>query len=320
MKSFRNALLGSLLLLAGAVRAKEDEEVDDGERLIAMRTHVLYPPYVDQELQSNRWDFGADAIINTNKHVRLTQDRRSEMGWLWSRLPIKAENYEIEVEFNVNGKGHSLFGDGFAMWLTTDRAKPGPVFGSIDNFNGLGLFFDTYPNSRHTYSFPRATAMLGDGKTPYDHDHDNQANELAACSMDFRRRDTRTMLKLRYIKSKSLSLQLQVEKEGRWDDCFEAQNVELPAGDIYLGFSALTGDVSDAHDIISVSTNSIVFNSTLPVGAESQLYKSKKSRKSSSTGLSMFLFLLKAIGVLAFCAFAFSAYRTYNAQKRGKRF
>lgn len=114
--------------------------------------------------------------------------------------------------------------------------------------------------------------MLGDGKTPYDHDHDNQANELAACSvslncliiripsrtllsycfpmfqMDFRRRDTRTMLKLRYIKSKSLSLQLQVEKEGRWDDCFEAQNVELPAGDIYLGFSALTGDVSDAHE------------------------------------------------------------------------
>ena len=24
------------------------------------------------------------------------------MGWLWSRLPIKAENYEIEVEFNVS--------------------------------------------------------------------------------------------------------------------------------------------------------------------------------------------------------------------------
>jgi hypothetical protein len=43
---------------------------------------------------------------NTNKHVRLTQDRRSEMGWLWSRLPIKAENYEIEVEFNVSQDAH----------------------------------------------------------------------------------------------------------------------------------------------------------------------------------------------------------------------
>jgi mannose-binding lectin 2 len=73
------------------------------------------------------------------------------MGWLWSRLPIKAQNFEIEVEFSVsytppiqlwhanldrggfqvNGKGQSLFGDGFAVWLTTDRAQPGPVFGSI---------------------------------------------------------------------------------------------------------------------------------------------------------------------------------------------
>jgi mannose-binding lectin 2 len=66
--------------------------------------------------------------------------------------------------------------------------------------------------------------------------------------MDFRRRDTRTMLKLRYIKNKALTLQLQVDKEGRWDDCFQAPNVQMPAGDIYLGLSALTGAVSDAHE------------------------------------------------------------------------
>lgn len=35
MKSFKNAFLGSLLVLAGAVRAKEDEELDDGERVSA---------------------------------------------------------------------------------------------------------------------------------------------------------------------------------------------------------------------------------------------------------------------------------------------
>lgn len=56
------------------------------------------------------------------------------------------------------------------------------------------------------------------------------------------------MLKLRYIKDKSLSLQMQIDKEGRWDDCFEVQDVSLPAGDIYLGFSAATGDVSDNHE------------------------------------------------------------------------
>lgn len=34
------------------------------------------------------------------------------------------------------------------VWLTKDRLTPGPVFGSKDNFNGLGIFFDTYDNER----------------------------------------------------------------------------------------------------------------------------------------------------------------------------
>jgi mannose-binding lectin 2 len=79
-------------------------------------------------------------------------------------MPIRVNNYQIEVEFKVslvvplffrrthvdfasliqiNGKGHSLFGDGFAMWLTKDRAQTGPVFGSVDYFTGLAVFLDT---------------------------------------------------------------------------------------------------------------------------------------------------------------------------------
>jgi len=53
----------------------------------------------------------------------------------------------------------------------------------IDYFTGLGIFFDTYANARHSYQWPRVTAMMGDGKTSYDHDHDNAENEFAACSV-----------------------------------------------------------------------------------------------------------------------------------------
>jgi len=35
------------------------------------------------------------------------------------------------------------------MWLTTERAQPGPVFGSKNYFTGMGLFFDTFANARH---------------------------------------------------------------------------------------------------------------------------------------------------------------------------
>ena len=48
----------------------------------------------------------------------------------------------------MEGKGDGLFGDGFAVWLTKERVEMGPVFGNRDNFEGLGIFFDTYANSR----------------------------------------------------------------------------------------------------------------------------------------------------------------------------
>lgn len=76
-----------------------------------------------------------------------------------------------------------MHGDGFALWLTKQRATQGPVFGSTDYFDGLGIFFDTYKNNRPGTSFPFVMAMMGDGKTSYDQAHDGKANQLAGCSV-----------------------------------------------------------------------------------------------------------------------------------------
>jgi hypothetical protein len=43
----------------------------------------------------------------------------------------------------------------------------------------------SYANSRHSYAFPRITAMLGDGKTEYDQANDGEANSIGACSVGF---------------------------------------------------------------------------------------------------------------------------------------
>ena len=59
------------------------------------------------------------------------------------------------------------------------------MFGSADRFEGLGIFFDTYKNNRPGTSFPYVMAMMGDGQTTYDQDHDGKANELAGCSVLF---------------------------------------------------------------------------------------------------------------------------------------
>ncbi len=72
-----------------------------------------------------------------------------------------------------------------ALWLTKERATPGPVFGGTDRFEGLGIFFDTYKNNRPGVVFPLVMAMVGDGQTSYDKDTDGKDQELASCSVRF---------------------------------------------------------------------------------------------------------------------------------------
>jgi len=112
----------------------------------------------------------------------LTADSPSQSGWIFSRVPLTATNWEIEVEFKIRGKGN-LYGDGFAMWLTKQRAQGGDVFGFMDKFEGLGIFFDTYKNNRPGVTFPYIMAMMGDGQTEYDKGNDGKANELGGCSV-----------------------------------------------------------------------------------------------------------------------------------------
>ena len=112
----------------------------------------------------------------------MTSDRPSQSGWIYSRVPLTATNWQIEVEFSINGKGN-LFGDGFAMWVTKTRAQQGDVFGMQDKFEGLGIFFDTYKNNRPGVVFPYVMAMMGDGQTSYDKSTDGKDNELAGCSV-----------------------------------------------------------------------------------------------------------------------------------------
>ncbi|CAL1711508.1 unnamed protein product [Somion occarium] len=284
------------------------------ERTVSLRTHSIYPPYIDQDLQNRWWDFGADAYINTNKHIRLTRARPSQMGWLWSRLPLTSANFIVEVEFKISGDTGHLFGDGLAIWLTTTRAQPGPVFGSVDNFEGLGVFLDTYANSRHGYAFPRVVGMLGDGKTSYDLENDGEATKIGACGANYRRTNVATKLKITYIKDAYLDVKIQYKAWDEWSDCFTVPNVELPLAP-FLGFSALTGDVFDNHDIISITTYSAILSSPDAPRDKIGVGIGSSSRLAGSS--SYFWTLVKFALFVGVCAGAFYGYRTYSSRQGG---
>jgi lectin, mannose-binding 2 len=164
---------------------------------------------------------------------------------------------QIEVEFKIHGSGN-LHGDGFAMWLTKQRGIQGDVFGSVDRFDGLGIFFDTYKNNRPGTVFPYVMAMVGDGNKPYDKSNDGKDNELFGCSArGIRNANVPTKLRLTYFQDKSLKLMLSYKSENQWELCWETNDPPTIPSVAYLGFSAETGELSDNHDIISVHTKNL---------------------------------------------------------------
>jgi len=206
-----------------------------------------------------------------------------------------------------------------AIWLTKGRAQYGPVFGSADQFEGLGIFLDTYANDRHTYSFPRVMAMIGDGHQKYDLASDGDPNSAGACSASIRRNDIKTMVRIIYKKGESLKVLLQHKGWDEWTPCFELKDLTLPSNP-YLGVTAVTGDVHDAHDVISISTSSIIAKPTTNTPLPDS--KFPKSAMSSSGG-SWLGFILKVSLFGGFCAAGFQAYKVYylqNGRWSNKRF
>ncbi|KAF8936642.1 putative lectin family integral membrane protein [Dissophora ornata] len=302
---FSRLLMGVALLSAAAIVRAQDDNVHP------LRTHSIYMPYIDQDLQNRWFDFGGDALINTNKHIRLTQDMPSQTGYLWSRLPITSSNFQIEFEFKVDGKGDGLFGDGFAVWLTKERGEMGPVFGNRDNFEGLGIFFDTYANSRQSHSFPYVMAMMGDGQTSYDGAHDGQANSIGSCESDFRGKLIPTRGRIIYYReSSTLILKLQTMAWDQWDDCFTLTDIKLPTIS-YLGFTSVTGEVHDNHDIISVTTNTMTKSDITTKQRNNNTPPPQKK-----TGVMWYLKFLAACAVFVALVMAFRLSKGSNNNKR----
>jgi len=219
---------------------------------LPIRSHSIQPPFIDADLSNRFWEFGGSTVVSTNQYIRLTPDRQSKNGWLWSKMPFNYQHWIVEFEFKVEGQGYRVFGDGFAFWFTKERAETGPIFGNRDRWHGLGIFFDTYANGRHKHTFPYVSAMYNDGQQSYSNDDDNAQNSWGGCEAQFRKVSTPTKARVKYLKGR-LTLYLDVKGKNEWDECFSIESVDF-SGHHYIGFTGMTGDVADNHDILRVNS------------------------------------------------------------------
>ena len=85
------------------------------------------------------FDTFGSATVHSDTIV-LTPHSPHSIGAIWSRLANPYKYWEVEFSFRVSGAERG--GIGLAFWYSARRGLGGSVFGSIDAWDGLGVFFD----------------------------------------------------------------------------------------------------------------------------------------------------------------------------------
>ncbi len=132
-----------------------------------------------------------------------------------------------------------------------------------------------------------------------------------------------TKIRLTYFQEKSLKVDLMYKSENEWTECFETGPLTLPSV-AYLGFSAETGELSDNHDILSITTSNKYINkgyneqatSTPADNGKSKTHGKQFNRQKELGSWKWFFF--KVVVFFAVVVGGYVGWTMYRANQRGR--
>jgi lectin, mannose-binding 2 len=152
-----------------------------------VETHSFEPPFTEVDVSGSRmvnkhWRSSGVAAISQN-FVRLTPDRQSKRGALWSRKALGLDAFTSTLKFRISGQGKQFFGDGIAMWIVNNAYYvEGDLHGNQEKFVGIGIIFDTYKNTENFANHRDVTVLINDGEKTYE----MMTEDVIGCNSQFR--------------------------------------------------------------------------------------------------------------------------------------
>ncbi|KAJ0408321.1 hypothetical protein ATCC90586_000062 [Pythium insidiosum] len=208
---------------------------------------------------SDDFVYGGATEVKRN-FIRLTPDRQSKRGYVWSRQQVNKDQLELVLSYRIHGQGRKWFGDGLALWITHERQhQNGDNHGFVDKYYGVGIVLDTFKNVEHRGGHKDVTLQINDGRKTLDDLNDetkigcDAAFRYHAASAAFDPVYSASRVQVRLDGTK-ITIRVDPRSEGKWTACYEG---ELPFSPDWLrratiGLTASTGSLADNHDVLKL--------------------------------------------------------------------
>eukprot|EP01039_Chlorochromonas_danica_P003611 gene3612-3954_t len=223
--------------------------------------HSFEPPFNEVDASGNRlasphWRTSGTTVVNNN-FIRLTPDRQSKKGALWSRKAVSVPYFSSVLKFRISGQGKNFFGDGLALWITqTGYHVDGPVHGFQEKFVGVGIIFDTFRNTENLANHRDVAVIVNDGSKTYE----VMASNVKGCDTNVRYHADRADFSVTdasrakiTLNDTSLEIYIDARNTNEWTHCTTIPALGLPEGWLarsHIGLTATTGQLADNHDVL----------------------------------------------------------------------
>ncbi|GEQ69299.1 hypothetical protein JCM33374_g2970 [Metschnikowia sp. JCM 33374] len=230
----------------------QNKKSDVSVKRVELSEQGISSPYLDRTtLKPVNWDHSGDLIVYNGQHISLTSSGKHQASNMFSKKPLNAESFEMELTFHLHSK-ESIMADGMAVWFLEQPSPLGDVFGVQNNFKGLGIVIDTFRNGVHG-DFPLVSAQYSPDPLFYDKNTDGLNTQIASCTAKSLVNPASGKTRMRVVHTKngylSVDFNYDPDHSGEWHNCFSVMDVKLPSQS-YLGLSAETGQMFETVDII----------------------------------------------------------------------
>lgn len=170
--------------------------------------------------------FDTDGSVSWSKdQVTLTPlDKGNQHGAIWTNTKNTFSEWTFEVSLTASGPTSP--GGGLALWYAGNPNQAGPVHGSRDYWDGLGIFLDSETSSGEG----TLRGHLNDGSIGYRGFSQPADKAFSLCKINYRNTGAQFTLRVGYGQGSVI-----VDVNGQ--KCFETDAVSLPK-DLYFGISA----------------------------------------------------------------------------------